>query len=127
MLKEKNMNFANRASMYLGFVVLATVFIAVLTPKTTHAHVAALVQVSNTPSAAVPVVHAPAASNVYFASCEGFFSGGSVGSCTMPPTPADRTVVIEAALAVTALVSVNSGSPSGCKPSNSRQLPAYPL
>jgi hypothetical protein len=95
------MNFAKRMLMVAGAGALAGILAIAIAPKTAHALVAALVQVSNTPSSAVPVMYAPAASNVYFASCEGFFSGGSLGSCTMPPTPADRTLVIEAASILT--------------------------
>jgi len=95
------MNLIKRVLMFVGFVVLAAILISVLAPKATHALVAALVQVSNTPAAAVPVVHAPPASNVYFATCEGFFSADSGSSCSMPATPSDRTLVIEAASIIT--------------------------
>ncbi len=91
------MNFAKRMLMVAGAATLAGILAIAIAPKTAHALVAALVQVANTPSSAVPVMYAPAASNVYFATCEGFFSGSPSGSCTMPPTPADRTLVIEAA------------------------------
>ena len=87
--------------MVAGAGALAGILAIAIAPKTAHALVAALVQVSNTPTAAVPVVHAPAATTVYFATCEGFFSGSAGSSCTMPPTPADRTLVIEAASIIT--------------------------
>jgi hypothetical protein len=48
------MNFAKKVATYLGFVVLAAILISVLAPKATHALVATLVQVSNTPSSPVP-------------------------------------------------------------------------
>jgi hypothetical protein len=48
------MNLAKKVSMFLGFVVLAAIFISVIAPKATHALVATLVQVSNTPSSPVP-------------------------------------------------------------------------
>lgn len=95
------MNFAKRMLMVAGAGALAGILAIAVAPKTAHALVAALVQVTNTPSNAVPVMYAPAASNVYFATCEGFFSGSSSSSCTMPPTPADRTLVIEAASIIT--------------------------
>jgi hypothetical protein len=91
------MNFAKRILMIGGVGALAGILAIAIAPKTAHALVAALVQVSNTPATAVPMVHAPAASNVYFVTCEGFFTGGFTSSCTMPPTPVDRTLVIEAA------------------------------
>jgi hypothetical protein len=109
--KKKRVNFSKRASLYLGFVVFVATLMAVLAPKTTHPLVAALVQVANTPSSAVPVVHAPAAGNVYFATCEGFFSFDSGSSSTMPPAPADTTLVIEAA-------SIRTQTGVGSDPSN---------
>jgi hypothetical protein len=42
------MNFAKRISMFVGFVALAVACVLLLAPKTTHALVAALVQVTNT-------------------------------------------------------------------------------
>jgi len=95
------MNFAKRILMFAGAGTLAGILALSVAPKTAHALVAALVQVSNTPSSAVPVMYAPAASNVYFVTCEGFFTDSPVASCTMPPTPADRTLVIEAASVLT--------------------------
>jgi hypothetical protein len=105
------MNFAKRILMVAGAGALAGILAIAIAPKTAHALVAALVQVSNTPSSAVPVTYAPAASNVYFATCKGFFSGSFGSSCTMPPTPADRTLVIEAA-------SIISQTGVGSDPSN---------
>jgi hypothetical protein len=90
---------------------LAGILAVAIAPKTAHGLVAALVQVSNTPAAAVPIVHAPAASNVYFATCEGFFTASSSSSCSMPATPLDRTLVIEAA-------SILSQTGSGSDPAN---------
>jgi hypothetical protein len=102
------MNFAKRLLMVGAMAGILTIAIA---PKTAQALVAALVQVSNTPVAAVPVVHAPAASNIYFASCEGFFTGGFTSSCSMPPSPVNRTLVIEAG-------SIISQTQGGADPSN---------
>jgi hypothetical protein len=48
------MNFAKKVGTCLGLVVLAAILISVLAPKATHALVATLVQVSNTPSSPVP-------------------------------------------------------------------------
>jgi hypothetical protein len=110
-LRRREMNFAKRFLMIAGAGALAGILATAIAPKTAQALVAALVQVSNTPAAAVPVVHAPAASNVYFASCEGFFTGGFSSSCSMPPTAVDRTLVIEAA----SIISQTSG---GADPSN---------
>lgn len=103
------MNFAKRLLMVAGAGALAGILALAVAPKTAHALVAALVQVSNTPSSAVPVVHAPAASTVYFATCEGVFSGLSQAECSTPPVPAGRSLVIEAA-------SIFSQTSSGADP-----------
>jgi len=94
------MNFAKRFLMVAGAGALAGILAMAIAPKTAHALVAALVQVANTPSSAVPVLYAPAASNVYFAMCENFVNGFA-GSCTLSPVPAGRTLVIEAASIIT--------------------------
>ncbi len=107
------MNFAKRLLMVAGAGALAGILALAVAPKTAHALVAALVQVSNTPSSAVPVVHAPAASTVYFATCEGVFSGLSQAECSTPPVPAGRSLVIEAA-------SIFSQTTSGADPGLTR-------
>ena len=104
------MNFAKRFLMVAGAGALAGILAIAIAPKTAHALVAALVQVANTPSSAVPVLYAPAASNVYFAMCENFVNGFA-GSCTLSPVPAGRTLVIEAA-------SIATSTPSGSDPVN---------
>jgi hypothetical protein len=91
------MNFAKRILMVAGASGLAGILAIAIAPKAAHALVAALVQVANTPSSAVPVMYAPAASNVYFATCEGYFSSDAGSSCSMPPVPVGRSLVIEAA------------------------------
>src|SRR5271170_5213996 len=102
------MNFAKRFLMVAGAGALAGILAIAIAPKTAHALVAALVQVANTPSSAVPVLYAPAASNVYFAMCENFVNGFA-GSCTLSPVPAGRTLVIEAA-------SIATSKPGGSDP-----------
>src|ERR1700690_1584767 len=77
------MNFAKRILMFVGFVVLAAILTSVLAPKATHALVATLVQVSNTPSSPVPNrdVDSPAHATVVplgcFASPQPFNGGGT--------------------------------------------------
>jgi hypothetical protein len=91
------MNFAKRFLMVAGAGALAGILAMAIAPQAAHGLVAALVQVVNTPTTAVPVVQAPAASNVYLGACTANFNGFSGLSCGMPPTPVGRTLVIEAA------------------------------
>jgi hypothetical protein len=50
------MKFVKKVSMSAGFVVLAAGLVSLLAPKAAHALVAALVQVTNTPSNPVPTL-----------------------------------------------------------------------
>lgn len=65
------MILARKVLMFTGFVVLAAILISVLAPQATHALVATLVQVSNTPSSPVPNkdVDSPAHATVVPLSC----------------------------------------------------------
>lgn len=99
------MYFAKRISMFVGFVVLAAIFISVLAPKATHALVATLVQVSNTPSSPVPnkdvdsAAHATVVPLGCFASPQPFDGGVfctlGVGGGSAYTVPAGQRLVIE--------------------------------
>jgi len=67
------MRFAKRLLMGVGAAVLAGLLGVAIAPKAAHAVVAALVQVVNTPTSAIPTVLAPAASNIYISSCSGLY------------------------------------------------------
>src|SRR5215471_17367047 len=50
------------------------------------------VQVANTPTSAVPTVAAPAASQLYRASCTGSYDGRDIAACFFPTVPAGQTL-----------------------------------
>jgi hypothetical protein len=79
-MKEKNMNFAKRVSMFVGTGVLAAVCVSLLAPKATHAIVATFVQVANT--SANPVPTAPAVPGSPFF---GFMQLSGFGSQSVGP------------------------------------------
>jgi hypothetical protein len=104
------MNFAKRILMYVGFVVLAAILISVLAPKATHALVATLVQVSNTPSSPVPNkdVDSPAHATIVPLGCQAFgdpetgelictLGVGTLGQGSISPytVPAGQRLVLE--------------------------------
>jgi hypothetical protein len=99
------MNFIKKISMFIGFVVLAAAIVSALAPKATHALVATLVQVSNTPSSPVPNkdVDSPAHATVVPLNCfaqADQFSGGEactlgVGGGSAFTVPAGQRLVVE--------------------------------
>ena len=91
------MNFVKKILMLAGAGALAGISAIAIAPKTAHGLVAALVQVTNTPSSAVPIMQAPPASNIYLETCHAAFSGSSQVICSMPPVPSGRSLIIEAA------------------------------
>jgi hypothetical protein len=65
-------------------------------PRAAHAVAATLVQAVNTPTDAVPTVHAPAASEFYVHSCSTQSATQSIIlSCTFPALPASKTLIAE--------------------------------
>jgi hypothetical protein len=92
------MNLIKKISMFVGFVVLAAAIVSALAPKATHALVATLVQVANTPSNPVPTLEQEAQSAFVV---QGFCTpnlGGPAGLCdvgTLYTVPAGKTAVLE--------------------------------
>jgi hypothetical protein len=99
------MNFVKTIATFLGLVVLAALLLSALAPKATHALVASLVQVTNTPSSPVPNkdVDSPAHATVAPLNC--FVeadpnSGGlqctlGVGGNSSYTVPAGQRLVVE--------------------------------
>jgi len=84
------MKFAKWIVMGSGGVVLALLCVVLISPKTAHALVAALVQVTNTRSNPVPTQDVDiAARHPFTASCNVFGNSGAFVVCQ--PTPAPPT------------------------------------
>ncbi|MBV8729800.1 MAG: hypothetical protein JO336_08315 [Acidobacteriia bacterium] len=77
-----------------GAVAVAFLF-AIASPRAVHAVVAALVQVTNTPTNAVPAVQAPAASQLYRGSCSVEINGDQFPRCSFPQVPTGQTLFVE--------------------------------
>src|SRR5579871_298652 len=78
-------------------VVAAAAIVTIISPRAVHAITAAMVQVVNTPTNALPTVHAPAASQLYSSYCYGSFSNPypNSASCQLAAVPAGQSLVIE--------------------------------
>ncbi len=92
----------------LSFVLAVTVF-AICVPRAVHAITATLVQIVNTPTNAVPTMHAPALSQVYQSMCVQHFNGQNFAACNLTPVPAGKILFVEAA-------SVETSSDHGIAP-----------
>jgi hypothetical protein len=93
-LRSISMKFAKWIVMGSGGVVLALLCVVLISPRTAHALVAALVQVTNTRSNPVPTQDVDiAARHPYTATCNIFGSGGAFVFCQ--PTPAPPTTGFE--------------------------------
>lgn len=104
------MRLAKRTLMGIGAIALVASLMNIVAPKAVHAAVAALVQVANTPSTAVPTVAAPAASQLYASGCDaGNRAGTFFVQCAFEPPPAGQTLFIET-------TSITSNSPHGFPP-----------
>jgi hypothetical protein len=88
-------NFVRKSLFPLAGLAAILLIITIASPRALRAVVATLVQVVNTPTSAVPVVQAPAASQLYENSCTGTFGGGVTTSCSLPAVPAGQTLFIE--------------------------------
>jgi hypothetical protein len=86
-----NRNFLRKAIGPLAGAAAVLAVLVVALPPAAKALVATLVQVVNTPTNAIPTVHAPAAANLYYSSCSG--SGGN--SCELTAVPAGQTLFVE--------------------------------
>lgn len=76
------MIFAKKTLMLVGFVVLAAALVSVLAPKATHALIATLVQVTNTPANPVPTAPAVPGSPFFGTMQLAGFGAQSVGPGT---------------------------------------------
>jgi hypothetical protein len=84
------MKFAKWIVMGSGGVILALLCVVLISPRTAHALVAALVQVTNTRSNPVPTQDVDiAARHPFTASCNVFGNSGAFATCQ--PTPAPPT------------------------------------
>jgi hypothetical protein len=115
------MRFAKRLLMGVGAAVLAGLLGVAIAPKAAHAVVAALVQVVNTPTSAIPTVLAPAASNIYISSCSGLYNGSTGNVCDFSAVPPGQTLVVTA-------LTIWSESTPGADPQLAQlALQVYPL
>jgi hypothetical protein len=93
------MNLAKKVLMSVGLVVLAAALISTLAPKATHALVATLVQISNTPSSPVPNrdVDLPDRATIQDQGCTATsFAGGNTATCSPSFTvPAGQRFVFQ--------------------------------
>ena len=94
------MNLVKKVLMFVGFVVLASALVSVLSPKATHALVATLVQVANTSANPVPNkdVDFPVRAVIQSPNCIGnaYPPGNVYASCSPSYTvPAGQRFAIE--------------------------------
>ncbi len=76
-------------------VVGAVAIVTIISPRAVHAITAALVQVMNTPTNAVPTTLAPAFTQTYAANCSSNYNGGQYAQCSLPQVPAGQTLFVE--------------------------------
>ena len=94
------MRLLKEALGILGALVVLMVIVAFVSPKAARGVAAALVQVVNTPTTAVPTVAAPAATQIYNSQCQSSdvasVSSFSYLYCTFSPAiPAGQTLFIQ--------------------------------
>lgn len=89
------MNLLRKALVPLAGAAIIVLVLSIGGPRAVHAVVAALVQVENTPTSAVPTVAAPAASQLYSSSCRAGFGTSNSATCTFTTVPAGQTLFIE--------------------------------
>lgn len=88
------MNFAKKVLITMGVVALACTLVSLLAPKTAHAFVAALVQITNTVSTPVPTAEALGTASLLNAKCSIITTAPSFKTdCYMVPN--DTRAVIE--------------------------------
>jgi hypothetical protein len=89
------MKLVKRLVMGIGMVALVASVLTLVMPKIAHAAVAALVQVVNTPTTAVPAVLGTGAGQLYQSSCNALWMSGTLASCTLGAVPAGYTLLVE--------------------------------
>lgn len=89
------MKLVKRLVMGIGTIALVATVLTLVMPKIAHAAVAALVQVVNTPTTAVPAVLGTGAGQLYESSCNALWSSSALASCTLGAVPAGYTLVVE--------------------------------
>ncbi|MCX6627700.1 MAG: hypothetical protein NTW28_08740 [Candidatus Solibacter sp.] len=90
------MNFVRKSVLPVMGVAAIALLITIASPRAVHAIVAAMVQVVNTPTNAVPTMQAPAASQRYRSWCQKKFNYDLGGFCYLDPVPAGQTLFVEA-------------------------------
>ena len=110
------MNLIRRFVLPFAGVAAIAMLIAKASPRAVHAVTAALVQIVNTPTNAVPSIHAPAASQLYHGVCYGYWQvalvGGSYNAtahCSLPAIGSGQILFIEQ-------VSASTGTAIGSVP-----------
>ncbi len=91
------MRLAKSMLLSIGAMALIALLTTLIAPKAVRAAAEALVQVANTPTTAVPAVEAPAASQIYYGYCEGFFNDSNFAGCSFPTVPSGQTLFVETA------------------------------
>jgi hypothetical protein len=89
------MRLLKQTMAILGSLMVIGVIVAAVAPKTAQAIVSTFVQVTNTPTTAVPTVIAPAASQLYGSSCGAEMEGPGLANCSFTPVPAGQTLIAE--------------------------------
>jgi hypothetical protein len=90
-----NMNFGRKFVLSVVGVVAIASLIAIVSPRAVQAVAAALVQVTNTPTNAVPALLAPAASQIYQSYCFSGFGSTPSAKCYVTQVPAGQTLFVE--------------------------------
>jgi len=103
------MNFIRKFVLPVAGVAAVALLIAIASPQAVHAITAALVQIANTPTTAVPAIQAPAESQIYRNLCSVFPNGSTHMECTLPSVPAGQTLFLET-------VSIDARSDPGLTP-----------
>lgn len=89
------MKTARRFLLPVSAMAVLAIAFALVNPKAVHAVAAAFVQVANTPANAVPMMAAPAQSQLYHSACSASYAGQYQSYCTLTPVPAGQTLFIE--------------------------------
>ena len=103
------MNLVRKVLLPMGGVVALALIIMIASPRAAHALAAAMVQVMNTPTTAVPALHAPATNEIVTGAAGGSLYSvvGGYGIYETSPVPGGKTLVTET---ITASANVPHGS-----------------
>ena len=93
--RRQKVNFVRKSILPLAGVAAIVLVLSMAGPRAVHAVTAALVQVMNTPTSAVPAVQAPAVSQIYSGLCQAVFNASDSARCGMTAVPAGQTLFVE--------------------------------